>query len=466
MEQKRTFSSRPAHAGSGSRYAGSSSRPSSSRPSGASSSGYSSSRTGGSSSGTRYSSGGRPASTGRPSLSHGSRPPSRGGSYGGGSGGFRKAPARGGRKGQHIDISRFVNKTVITEEAVEFTPEHLFKDFQIDERLKKNILTKGYNAPTPIQDRVIPHILHGKDVVGIANTGTGKTAAFLLPLINKVLLNPKEKVLIMAPTRELAIQIENELKGFVTGMRIFGVCCVGGAPIGRQISQLRLQHNFIIGTPGRLKDLIERKCLSLKDFKSVVLDEADRMLDMGFINDMRFMMAMMPTPRHTLFFSATLSKEIEKLISDFLKEPVMISVKTQDTSKNVEQDVVRIKPGEDKIEVLHDLLIQPEFKKVLIFGRTKHGVEKLSIALAKKGFKVESIHGDKNHARRQKALGFFKMGSVQVLVATDVAARGLDIVGVSHVINFDIPDSYDDYVHRIGRTGRGNSKGKALTFVG
>jgi superfamily II DNA/RNA helicase len=270
----------------------------------------------------------------------------------------------------------------------------------------------------------------------------------------------------MAPTRELAIQIENELKGFVTGMKIFSVCCVGGAPIGRQISQLRYMNNFVIGTPGRLKDLIERKCLSLSGFKSVVLDEADRMLDMGFINDMRFMMAMMPIPRHTLFFSATLSKDIEKLISDFLKEPVMISVKTQDTSKNVEQDVVRIKPGEDKIEVLHDLLIQSEFKKVLIFGRTKHGVEKLSIALARKGFKVESIHGDKNHTRRQRALGFFKQGSVQVLVATDVAARGLDIAGVSHVINFDIPDSYDDYVHRIGRTGRAGQKGKALTFVG
>jgi len=404
----------------------------------------------------------RSSSAGRPPLG-GRRAPVRGGTFGG----SRKGPARGARKGQHIDISRFINKTVITEEAVVFVPEHLFKDFNIDARLKTNILAKGYNEPTPIQDRVIPHILHGEDVVGIANTGTGKTAAFLVPLINKVLANPKEKVLVLAPTRELAQQIEAELKEFVKGLKIFSVCCVGGAPIGRQISDLRYANNFVIGTPGRIKDLIERKHLNLSGFKSVVLDEADRMLDMGFINDMKFLMSLMSKEdRHTLFFSATLSKEIEALIKDFLKNPVMISVKTQDTSKNVEQDVVHIKAGEDKIEVLHDLLIQPEFKKVLIFGRTKHGVEKLSHALVQRGFKAQSIHGDKNQGQRQRALDLFKKDVAQVLVATDVAARGLDIAGVSHVINFDIPETYDDYVHRIGRTGRAGKSGKALTFIG
>lgn len=380
-------------------------------------------------------------------------------------GGFRKGPQRG-HKGAHIDISKFINKTVITEEAVVFTPEHLFKDFNIQDSLKENIITKGYNEPTPIQDRVIPHILNGHDVVGIANTGTGKTAAFLVPLINKVLLNPKEKVMVVAPTRELAQQIEQELKGFVKNFRIFSVCIVGGAPIGRQISSLRYQYNFVIGTPGRIKDLIERKCLDLSQFKTVVLDEADRMLDMGFIHDMRFMMNLMPKDRHTLFFSATLSPEIAALIKDFLNEPVMVSVKTQDTSKNVEQDVVRIQPGEDKVEVLHDLLIKAEFKKVIVFGRTKHGVEKLALALEKKGFKAQSIHGDKNQGQRQRALDAFKKGNAQILVATDVAARGLDIAGVSHVINFDLPESYDDYVHRIGRTGRAGARGKALTFIG
>lgn len=457
MEQKKTFSSGAARPKR--EYSNASSRPRSAgsyspRP-------YSSSRPHASGHSTSSSASG----SGR---TFSSRPPlSRGGiaSRGASSRNGRSGGGRGRGKGQHIDISKFINKTVITEEAVVFTPEHLFKDFQIDERLKANILGKGYNLPTPIQDRVIPHILHGEDVVGIANTGTGKTAAFLVPFINKVLLNPKEKVIVLAPTRELAQQIETELKGFVKGLKIFSVCCVGGAAIGRQISDLKYQHNFIIGTPGRVKDLIERKFINLAEFKSVVLDEADRMLDMGFINDMRYMLALMPKERHTLFFSATLSPEIAALIKDFLKDPVMISVKTQDTSKNVEQDVVRIKAGEDKLEVLHDLLIQPDFKKVLIFGRTKHGVEKLAVALGKKGFKAQSIHGDKNQGQRQRALDTFKKGMAQILVATDVAARGLDIAGVSHVINFDIPETYDDYVHRIGRTGRAGEKGKALTFI-
>ena len=426
------------------------------------------SRSGGSSRFSRSHTGGT-ASKHSSSRSHGSGS-ARGGSHspsrGFGGGHSSRGGKRGARKGQHIDISRFINKTVITEEAVVFTPEHLFKDFMIDERLKANILAKGYNMPTPIQDRVIPHILHGQDVVGIANTGTGKTAAFLVPLINKVLANPREKVIVLAPTRELAQQIEQELKGFAKGLRIFSVCCVGGAPIGRQISDLRYQNNFIIGTPGRIKDLIERRHINLAEFKSAVLDEADRMLDMGFIHYMRYMMNLMSKDRQTLFFSATLSPEIAVLIKDFLKDPVMISVKTQDTAKNVEQDVVRIKAGEDKLEVLHDLLINPEFKKVLIFGRTKHGVEKLAVALTKKGFKAQSIHGDKNQGQRQRALDTFKKGMAQILVATDVAARGLDIAGVSHVINYDIPETYDDYVHRIGRTGRAGQKGKALTFVG
>ena len=373
-------------------------------------------------------------------------------------------PRQRGPRNQRIDISRFVNKAVITEQIEHFTPEHRFGDFAIDERIKKNINTKGYNEPTPIQDRIIPHILRGSDVVGIANTGTGKTAAFLIPLINKVLLNSKENIIIMVPTRELAIQIEQELRGFTPMLGIFSVCCVGGANIIPQIKALRHHNNFVIGTPGRLKDLIERKCLNLAGFNTVVLDEADRMLDMGFINDMRLMMSYMPKSRQTLFFSATISKEIEILIKDFLKTPVSISVKTGDTAKNVDQDVIRVRGG-NKIELLSALLNKAEFNKVLIFGRTKHGVEKLSRLLAQKAFKAESIHGNKNHSRRQKALGLFKDNRVQILVATDVAARGLDISDVSHVINFDIPATYDDYIHRIGRTGRAGKKGKALTFV-
>ncbi len=394
------------------------------------------------------------ASGGPRRFGNGGRPAGRGGSRGG----RFNAPST-------FDISRFINKAVIVEEAPHFVPEHKFADFAIDERLKQNIIKKGYTDPTPIQDRSIPHALRGSDVVGIANTGTGKTAAFLIPLINKVLLNRDERVLIMVPTRELAVQINDELRGFTPGLQIYAATCVGGASIVPQMSDLRRKPQFVIGTPGRLKDLLERRALNLSTFTTAVLDEADRMLDMGFIADMRTILSLLPAPRHTLFFSATLSTEIERLIGEFLNEPVRISVKTRETSATIEQDIVRVPRGSNKLDILHDLLVQPEFNKVLIFGRTKHGVEKLSKTLTDRGFKAESIHGNKTQNKRQKALDLFKRDHVQILVATDVAARGLDIAGVSHVINYDLPSSHEDYIHRIGRTGRAGKKGKALTFI-
>ncbi|MBX4195432.1 DEAD/DEAH box helicase [Candidatus Parcubacteria bacterium] len=373
---------------------------------------------------------------------------------------------RGGKRPQKSfsDISKFVNKAVITEEVEQFIPEHRFADFAVNDLLKKNIEAKGYVNPTPIQDRAIPHILRGEDIVGIANTGTGKTAAFLIPLIDKLLRNPEEKVLIIVPTRELAFQIDEELRAFAKGSGLFSVICIGGAGIGKQITELRQRHHFVIGTPGRLKDHIESKRLDLSKFNTVVLDEADRMLDMGFINDMRYMMDKMPKFRHTLFFSATLSPEIERLIHAFLKSPARISVKTRDTSKNIDQDVIRIQ-GKTKAQVLLDLLIQKDFDKVLVFTRTKHGADKLTKFLRDSGISAEAIHGNKQQSARQKALNDFKANKTQALIATDVAARGLDIADVSHVINFDLPATYEDYVHRIGRTGRAEKKGKALTFI-
>ncbi len=416
------------------------------------------------------------SSASRGGFSGGSRGGYGGGSRGGFGGGSRggyggRGGNRGGGKGgranpgEKININRFINKAVETLTVETFVPDHKFADFEVTPKLKEAIISKGYVTPTPIQDKSIPHVLKGKDVVGIANTGTGKTGAFLIPLINKIMLNPREQALIIVPTRELAIQIEEELRGFTKGLYIHSVVCVGGMSIGLQISQLRKHHHFIIGTPGRLKDLIERRKVDLSRFNSVVLDEADRMLDMGFIGDMRYVMSLMPKDRQTLFFSATMSPEIQKLIGEFLKEPVSISVKTGDTSKNVDQDVVRFNTKDDKIDTLHNLLIQPDFEKVIIFGRTKHGVEKLSRELAQRGFAAESIHGDKSHSQRQRSLKAFKEHRAKILVATDVAARGLDIPNVSHVINFDIPESYEDYAHRIGRTGRAGKKGKALTFV-
>jgi ATP-dependent RNA helicase RhlE len=362
------------------------------------------------------------------------------------------------------DLSKFINKAIITEEVPVFVPEHKFENFALEAVLLKNILSKGYENPTPIQDRAIPHLLRGEDIVGIANTGTGKTAAFLIPLINKILLNPNEKVLVVVPTRELAFQIDEELRAFAKNSGLFSVIVIGGASMSKQISELRQKHHFVIGTPGRLKDHIENNHLDLSRFSSVVLDEADRMLDMGFINDMRFMMDRMPKERHTLFFSATLSPEIERLVHDFLINPTRISVKTRDTAGNIDQDVIRIK-NKTKFDVLRELLVQEEFNKVLVFSRTKHGADKLSQQLKKEGVKSECIHGDKNQQARLRALNDFKSGRVTALIATDVAARGLDISDVSHVINYDLPATYEDYIHRIGRTGRAAKKGKALTFV-
>ena len=370
---------------------------------------------------------------------------------------------KGGNNAQFSDVTKFVNKAVALEEKP-YEAKHSFSDFIIEEVLKNNISRASYKAPSPIQDECIPHVLEGRDLVGIANTGTGKTAAFLIPLIDKVLKDKSQNILIMAPTRELAIQINQEFVKFAGGLKIFSVCAVGGAPIFRQVKDLKRSHNFVIGTPGRLKDLSQRKSLRLERFQTVVLDEADRMLDMGFITDMRFILSSLSKERQTLFFSATLSNDIKGIINEFLKNPINISVKTRDTSSSIDQDVVYVK-GFDKIEKLHDLLIQPNFDKVLIFGRTKHGVERLSKTLYERGFKTNSIHGDKSHGQRQRALQSFKGNQVNILVATDVAARGLDISGVSHVINYELPSTYEDYIHRIGRTGRGGKSGKALTFV-
>ncbi|MDE2078988.1 MAG: DEAD/DEAH box helicase [Patescibacteria group bacterium] len=381
-------------------------------------------------------------------------------------GGFRGAPKRRGPADERINPSRFINKVVAVEEAAPYQPAHSFADFAIHPRLKELIAAKGFTAPTPIQDQAIEPILEGKDVVGIANTGTGKTAAFLIPLINRVVTNDYERVLVVVPTRELALQIEEEFRGLSRGSGLRSVVIVGGASFGPQLAQLRYENDFVIGTPGRLKDMIERGKINLADFTTLVLDEADRMLDMGFVNDMRELVAGMPEEHQTLFFSATVSAAIEKLIAEFLHAPLRVSVKTRDTSENVEQDVVRVAEGMSKFDTLHALLGGDEFQKVLVFGRTKHGVEKLAKALTEKGVLAESIHGNKTHSKRQKALGAFKTNKVKVLVATDVAARGLDIPDVSHVINFELPATYDDYVHRIGRTGRGAKRGKALTFIG
>jgi superfamily II DNA/RNA helicase len=402
------------------------------------------------------------ASTGRPARNaapRGARPA-----------GNRK-PSGGGRRGggftgAYIDPKMFINRAVPEQqEAAVHTAKALFTDLALNDQLKLAIAKRGFEHPTDIQAKTIPHILAGKDVIGLANTGTGKTGAFLLPMINKIMQDPKQKLLVVVPTRELAIQIQEEFLAFTEGLRIQAVVVVGGANIRPQIQRLRSRHNVVIGTPGRLKDLITRKELKLETFTNVVLDEADRMLDMGFIADVKLLMSLLSSPRHTLLFSATLAPEIEALVQQFLTDPVRVSIKSRETSAQVDQDIVRVGAGEEKIEVLRKLLVQSHFQKILIFTRTKRGAEKLSNELFKLGFKAESIHGDKSHHQRQRSLQQFKNNRIEILVATDVAARGLDIPDVSHVINFDLPASYEDYIHRIGRTGRAGKTGTALTFI-
>jgi superfamily II DNA/RNA helicase len=331
--------------------------------------------------------------------------------------------------------------------------------------LSANLTAKGLTRPSAIQDQAIPVALEGKDVIGIASTGTGKTAAFLIPLINKLVADKDHKIMILTPTRELALQVEAEFVAFTRGMKLFSVSCVGGAPIMRQIKELELGVHAVIGTPGRVKDLVERGKIKLDYFDSIVLDEADRMLDMGFIDDMRTILGMMPKTKQGLFFSATFSPEIKRLCTDFLKDPVTISIKSRDTASSVMQDVVRVSGDNEKIEALHEILVKPEYTKVLIFREMKRHVDGLAAELEKRGFKALALHGDMHNRERERAVKALASGKVQVVIATDVAARGLDINDISLVVNYDIPNNYDTYVHRIGRTGRGTKLGHALTFV-
>lgn len=346
-----------------------------------------------------------------------------------------------------------------------YIPKHRFEDFQISEALKKNISYKTYVAPTPIQDAAIPAVLQGRDLIGIANTGTGKTAAFLIPLVEKAYKDSNQKVLIITPTRELAAQISDELYGFTYAMKITWALCIGGHNLGRQIDNLGKHPKFVIGTPGRLKDLAKKGYLRLSEFNNVVLDEADRMVDMGFIADIKFFIASLPSTRQSLFFSATIPQKVKEILNSFVSNPVTVSVKVGDAIENITHEIVTVNGRISKIDKLQELLGKRDFEKVLVFGRTKWGVQRLSQELGRRGFKAGAIHGNKNQGQRQRVLNDFKAGRISVLLATDIAARGLDVADISHVINYDLPGTFDDYVHRVGRTGRADKKGTAVTFV-
>src|SRR3972149_3414316 len=365
-----------------------------------------------------------------------------------------------------IDPTHFINKgvpTTIEEIEEKVVIKHAFSDFLINEQIKTNIRNKGYESPTPIQDKIIPLILENKDVIGLANTGTGKTGAFLIPLINKVVYNRSQKVLIVVPTRELAVQIEEEFKIFAKNLNLFSVLCIGGVSISGQVNALRRNPNFVIGTPGRIKDLKKQGKLNLSLFSNIVLDEVDRMLDMGFINDIKFIISFLIKQRQSMFFSATLPLAASSIAHSFLTNPTTVSVKTTEIVGKVEQNVIRI-GKRNKLDVLSELLEKEGFEKVLIFGRTKWGMEKLYRLLLQRGYKVGAIHGNKNQNQRQRAISQFKGNEINILVATDIASRGLDIDDVTHVINFDAPATYEDYIHRVGRTARAEKSGSAITF--
>ncbi|MFI5333376.1 MAG: DEAD/DEAH box helicase [Candidatus Babeliales bacterium] len=364
-----------------------------------------------------------------------------------------------------FDPSIFIKKVEEQTETPAYIPKNLFTDFVIEQQIKDNIARKGYTTPTPIQDQVIPLILEGKDVIATANTGTGKTAAFLIPLINNVLTKKIARVLVIAPTRELADQIHAELKSFKDKTGMFSALCIGGVNINAQIQNLKKDPEFVIGTPGRLIDLEQNnKVINFNRFDAVVLDEVDTMLDMGFLRDIKYILSKLPKKRHSLFFSATIPPTLKDLMNSFLHSPISVSVKTRQSAENVNQDVMKV-DAHTRIDTLHELLIKPVFSKVIIFVRTKRSADKLSKILRERGFKLATIHGDKTQSQRKKALELFKDDQVKILIATDVVARGIDIDDVSHVINFDLPQTYEDYIHRIGRTGRANKVGQAITFV-
>ncbi len=342
-----------------------------------------------------------------------------------------------------------------------------FKQMPIHSSLQTILTKKGYLQPTEIQDKTLENIIDGNDIVGIAQTGTGKTGAFLIPVIHNMLNDVKvKKTLVVVPTRELAIQVEQEFKSMTKGLKLFSECFIGGTNINSDIKKLRRNCHLVVGTPGRLLDLVRRKALNLNNFSILILDEFDRMLDMGFIDDVQNITKAMHNRIQTLLFSATEDIKLESLIQELLNTPIKVKVsKKETTCDHIEQGVLRVQNNEEKYRLLLNMLQENSFSKVLVFAETKKWVDRVYIKLKKSGIRVDQIHGDKSQSKRQIALNNFKNGKIQVLVATDVASRGLDVLDISHVINYQLPRTYEDYIHRIGRTGRAGKGGKAFTFV-
>lgn len=346
-----------------------------------------------------------------------------------------------------------------------FEATKTFLDFGFHPAILKNVEKKGYEKPTEIQEKTFQPILDGRDVLALANTGSGKTAAFLMPIIHRMLSGVKKRVLVMVPTRELALQVQTEFQWIAQGTFLHSTSVVGGASAYAQIRDIKRGVHCIVATPGRLKDLYDRKVIDLSTYGHIVLDEFDRMLDMGFIEDIRKIMALLPAEKQTLMFSATMDASIEKHVNSFLNDPEKVTIKSEPVGSRVFQEVIFYATPAHKKEKLLELLKKDAEGKYLIFTRTKHEADRVGEGLSKLGFLADALHGNKSQGLRTRVTNKFRRDEIKILVATDVAARGLDIPDISHVINYDEPATREDYVHRIGRTARAGKQGTAYTFV-
>jgi ATP-dependent RNA helicase RhlE len=382
--------------------------------------------------------------------------------------GNRNSPNRNNKnQKKQLNPDLFVKKAQ-PEGTVTYQAERTIGDLPVHASIIANLLKKGYTYPTEIQDKSIESILTGNDLMGLAQTGTGKTGAFLIPLAHNLLgKEPSYQILVISPTRELALQIDQEFQSITAGLRLTSACFIGGTDVRRDLQKLRRPHHVVIGTPGRITDMIRQGAMDPTRFTTLVLDEFDRLLDMGFSTDIMHIVDAMKRRKQTVLFSATEDKSQQSLISKLLNRPVVVKLRRENTSgDHIEQEIIRLTEGENKMNKLLDLISDPEFEKVLVFADTKRWVSKICKNLKTAGVKADEIHGNKSQNYRVNALDAFRNRRIRVLVATDVAARGLDIENVTHVINYQPPTNIDSYIHRIGRTGRAGKSGKAYTFIG
>ncbi len=369
-------------------------------------------------------------------------------------------------KARELSPESFVRKA-IPAEVTAYRAERLIPDLPVDVSIITNLKKKGYELPTEIQDRTLEAILEGRNLIGLAQTGTGKTGAFLIPLIHNLLRKDSSgHVLVISPTRELALQTDAEFRSIAFGLKLFSTCLIGGTSVGRDIEKLRKPGQIVIGTPGRLADMVRQGALDLRRFTVLVLDEFDRLLDMGFAPEINRLVEGMSRRSQTVLFSATEDKSQRKIIDGLMENPHIVRVRPGNVSADsIEQEIVTVKEGEKKIDILLEMVRDDSFEKVLVFADTRRGVSRICRDLRRAGVTADEIHGDKSQNYRIKALESFRNRKIKVLVATDVAARGLDISHVSHVINFQQPRDMESYIHRIGRTGRAGASGRAITFV-